>query len=58
MKITRRSIYLIARQKGFVSATKADEPGKRYWFANQQHKSISRQKGLTPDEAIEWLMEN
>jgi hypothetical protein len=56
MKITRRSTYLIARGKGLVTATEPDEPGERYWFANQQHKLISPQKGLTPEKAIEWLI--
>jgi hypothetical protein len=56
MKITRRSIYMLARDKGLVTATKPDEPGKRYWFANQQHKRVSPQKGLNPEEAVKWLV--
>jgi len=56
MKITRRPICLIARGKGLVSTTKPDEPGERNWFANQQHKRISPQKGLTPEKAIEPLI--
>jgi len=56
MRITRRSIYMLARSKGLISATKPDEPGKRYWFANQQHKRISPERGLSPEETIEWLM--
>jgi len=56
MKITRRSTYLIARGKGLVTATKPDNPGQRCCCANQQHKPISPQKGLTPERTIEWLI--
>lgn len=56
MKISRCSTHLITRGKGLVTATEPDNPGERYWFANQQHKRISPQKGLTPERTIEWLI--
>lgn len=56
MKISRCSTHLITRGKGPVTATEPDNPGERYWLANQQHKRISPQKGLTPERTIEWLI--
>ena len=56
MKITLRAVYRIARSKGLNSATLPEYPGKLFWFADKQYKRISPQKGLPPEEAIEWLM--
>ena len=56
MRISGRPRCQIARNKRLISSTKPYEPGKRYCFANQQHKLICPQKVPAPEEAGERLM--